>query len=81
MKPRDPADAERRIERLRGDITTDLAALRKAWGGPAQWTRHAAGDWTAQAARLRGIPAWAVGVVAGVVAGVWSALRRPRKVE
>jgi hypothetical protein len=80
MKPPDPADAERRIERLRDDITTDLAALRKVWG-PAQWTRRAAGDWTAQAARLRGIPAWAVGAVAGVLAGVWSALRRPRKAK
>jgi len=26
-------------------------------------------------------PTWAIGVLAGLLAGVWSALRRPRKVE
>jgi hypothetical protein len=51
------------------------------WDRRAQWTQRTAVDWTTQATRLRGVPAWAVGAVAGMLAGVWSALRRPRRVE
>jgi hypothetical protein len=69
------------IEQLRDHITGDLKSLRRVWDSRAQWTQRTAEDWTTQAARLRGIPAWAVGAVAGVLAGVWSALRRPRRVE
>lgn len=81
MSPRSPSDAEERIARLRGDLAADLTALRRAWDHRTQLTHRAAGDWTAQASRLRGLPAWAVGAVAGLLAGVWSALRRSRKVE
>ncbi len=81
MSPRSPSDAEERIARLRGDLAADLTALRRAWDHRTQWTHRAAGDWTTQASRLRRLPAWAVGVVAGLLAGVWSALRRPRKAE
>ncbi len=81
MIRRSPSDAEQRIARLRGDLAADLTALRRAWDNRAQWTHRAAGEWSTQASRLRGLPAWAVGAVAGLLAGVWSALRRPRKVE
>ncbi len=81
MKPAGPADDDGHIDRLRGDITTDLKTLRRMWDRRAQWTQRTAEDWTTQATRLRGVPAWAVGAVAGMLAGVWSALRRPRRVE
>lgn len=81
MSRRGPADADERIARLREDIAADLTALRRAWDHRAQWTHRAAGEWSSQASRLRGLPAWAVGAVAGLLAGVWSALRKPRKVE
>src|SRR5206468_3530604 len=38
----------------------------------------ARGTPAAPAARLRGVPAWAFGALAGLLAAVWSALRRPR---
>jgi len=72
---------EARIIQLRGQISADLTALRRTWGNRAEWTRRTADGWTAQAARLRGLPTWAIGAVAGLLAGVWSALRRPRRVE
>lgn len=80
MKSAGPPD-DGHIDRLRGDITTDLRALRQMWDRRAQWTQRTAEGWTTQAARVRGIPAWAVGAVAGMLAGVWSALRRTRRVE
>src|SRR5437867_3409149 len=43
------------------------------------WPRRTAGAWTAPAARLRGVPAWALGALGGLLAAVWSALRRPRR--
>src|SRR2546428_531787 len=36
------------------------------------------GECAAPPARLRGVPAWAFGALAGLLAAVWSALRRPR---
>lgn len=81
MKPSGPADRDGHIDRLRDDITTDLRALSQMWDRRAQWTHRTAEEWTTQATRLRGIPAWAVGAVAGMLAGVWSALRRPRRTE
>jgi len=80
MTPAGPPD-DGHIDRLRGDITTDLKTLRQMWDRRVQWTQRTAVDWTTQATRLRGVPAWAVGAVAGMLAGVWSALRRPRRVE
>jgi hypothetical protein len=80
MTPAGPPD-DGHIDRLRGDITTDLKTLRQMWDRRAQWTQRTVVDWTTQATRLRGVPAWAVGAVAGMLAGVWSALRRPRRVE
>lgn len=76
-----PPDDDGHIDRLRGDITSDLTALRQMWDRRTQWTQRTAEDWTTQATRLRGVPAWAVGAVAGMLAGVWSALRRPRRVQ
>lgn len=81
MKPAGPTNDDGHIHRLRGDITTDLKVLRQMWDKRAQWTQRTAEDWATQTTRLRGVPAWAVGAVAGMLAGVWSALRRPRKVE
>lgn len=81
MSPRSSPDAEERIARLREEVVSDLTALRRVWDRRTRWTHHAAGKWSAQASRLRGLPSWAVAAVAGVLAGVWSALRRPRKVE
>lgn len=78
MTPAGPPDDDGHIDRLRGDITSDLKALRQMWDRRAQRTAE---DWTTQATRLRGVPAWAVGAVAGMLAGVWSALRRPRRVQ
>ncbi|TMJ06466.1 MAG: hypothetical protein E6H01_01675 [Bacillati bacterium ANGP1] len=79
MKPGAPD--EERIAQLRRQITADLRSLRRTWGTRTQWTRRTADGWVSQAARLRGFPTWAIGVLAGLLAGVWSALRRPRKVE
>jgi hypothetical protein len=81
MKPAGPPDDDGHIDQLRGHITTDLKVLRQMWDRRAQWTQRAAEDWTTQATRLRGVPAWAIGAVAGMLAGVWSALRRPRRVQ
>src|SRR5438093_57243 len=53
-------------------------ALRRRSGIHPPWPRHTAGAWAAPAARLRGVPAWAFGALAGLLAAVWSALRRPR---
>ncbi|OLD52289.1 MAG: hypothetical protein AUI83_09805 [Armatimonadetes bacterium 13_1_40CM_3_65_7] len=78
MKPGAPD--EERIAQLRRQITADLRSLRRR-GTRTQWTRRTAGGWVSQAARLRGFPTWAIGALAGLLAGVWSALRRPRKVE
>jgi hypothetical protein len=75
------AGDEERIAHLRARITDDLRLLRGTWATRTKWTRRTAEGWTAQAARLRGVPTWAIGAVAGLLAGVWSALRRPRKVE
>jgi len=46
-----------------------------------RWTHRPAGEWSTRASRLRGVPPWAVAAAAGLLAGVWSALRRPRKLE
>lgn len=81
MKLSGPADDEEHIARLRGDITTDLHVLRKMWDRRAHWPHRTAEEWTTQAGRLRGIPTWTIGAIAGVLAGIWSALRRPRKVQ
>ena len=75
------APDEERIAQLRRQITADLRSLRRTWGTRTQWTRRTADGWASQAARLRGLPTWAIGALAGLLAGVWSALRRPRKVQ
>src|SRR5438876_11014108 len=67
-----------RIAQLREEIAADLMALRRRSGIHPPWPRRTAGAWTAPAARLRGVPAWAFGALAGLLAAVWSALRRPR---
>ena len=81
MTRQSPRDAEQRIARLREDLAADLTALRRSWDHRTHWTRRTADEWSAQASRLRGVPSWAVAAVAGLLAGGWSALRRPRKVE
>jgi len=74
-------DADARVARLREEITSDLTRLRRWWSQRSLWAHRATGDLTARASRLRGLPAWAVGAVAGLLAGVWSALRRPSRTE
>jgi len=69
---------DQRIAQLREEIAADLMALRRRSGIHPPWPRHTAGAWAAPAARLRGVPAWAFGALAGLLAAVWSALRRPR---
>lgn len=72
---------DERIAQLRAQIAADLTLLRRRWGVRAQWTHRTADGWLAGAARLRRVPTWAVGALAGFLAAVWSALRRPRKVQ
>lgn len=79
--PRKAPDADARVARLREEITSDLTALRRSWLQRSQWAHRATGDLTARASRLRGVPTWAVGAIAGLLAGVWSALRKPRRTD
>ena len=72
---------EERIAQLRAQIAADLTLLRQRWAAQAPWARYGPEKWTAQAARLRRVPAWAAGALAGLLAAAWSVLRRPRKVE
>lgn len=72
---------EEQIAHLRAQIAEDLVQLRQRWAAQAPWAHHTPDGWTAQAARLRGVPAWALGALAGVLAAAWSVLRRPRKAE
>jgi len=74
-------DADARVARLREEIMSDLTRLRRSWSDRSRWAHRATGDLTARASRLRSLPSWAVGAVAGLLAGVWSVLRRPRKTE
>lgn len=70
------SDAERRVHELRAQIAGDLAALRRSWDRRLAWP-GSPGDVPAQAGRLlRSYPAWAVGMLAGAVAGTWMALTR-----
>ncbi len=80
MTPRggDPTAAGARVAELREEIASDLTALRRTWSQRSQWAYGATGSLTARASRLRGLPTWAVGAIAGLLAGVWSALRKPR---
>lgn len=79
--PRKAPDADARVARLREEITSDVTALRRSWSQRSQWAHRATGGLTARASRLRGLPTWAVGAIAGLLAGVWSALRKPPRTE
>lgn len=61
-------DPRKRAEQLRADISRDLHALRVvvSRGNPAAIAREAAPS----------VPAWVVGAVAGIAAGVWAVSRR-----
>lgn len=75
MNGRRGGTTDARIVDLRRAITDDLQALRRAW---ANRTRLA-GEIPVYAGRLqRGVPGWAIGAVAGLLAGLYSALTRRR---
>jgi hypothetical protein len=65
--------ADARIEELRRAVADDLEALRRAWDDRAR----IAAEVPAYAVRLqRGVPGWAIGAVAGLLAGLYSSLIR-----
>ncbi len=73
MTPNETTDA--RIAQLRQQIVADLVTLRGVWSNRVLNTHRSAADWTARASRLRGLPTWTIGAAAGLLAGIWSALR------
>jgi hypothetical protein len=71
--PRRGEGADARIEELRRAVTDDLQALRRAWDD----RERIAAEVPAYAMRLqRGVPGWAIGAVAGLLAGLYSLLIR-----
>lgn len=68
--------AERRVAELRAQIENDLEALRAAWDRGRTWPQDLSRSPVAQWAQLlRTIPAWAAGILAGVLASILMARR------